>query len=123
MVTDEYKKIRKMIQQPCKAVWCVPYTVDYYSEVVKAWCYYKRTGQIRSSANIGKVDIERIFDFHLHGEDHILLYYSINQRDCLWMCKVDDKYINILVPALTLETKQNSIIATYAMPCHVYTKL
>ncbi len=110
---NEFKKIREMIQQPCNVVWRVPYTVPYYRDVVKEWGYYKRTGKIRHKEGSEKIHIERIFDFHLNSQDHILLYYSFNQRNCLWMCKVGNKYINILAPADALETDKNSIIATY----------
>jgi hypothetical protein len=113
MVIDEIKKIREMIQHPCNVVMRVPYIVKYYRDVVKEWNYYKKTGTVNYKDESKKIHIERIFNFHLNSKDHILLYYSHNQINCLWMCKVDNKYINILVPADTLKTKTHSIIATY----------
>ena len=109
----EFKKIKEMIQQPCNAVWRVPYRVSYYRDVVREWGYYKKTGKVRYKEESENVYIKRIFDFHLNSSDHILLYYSSNQRNCLWMCKIGNKYINIVAPADTLETGKNSIIATY----------
>ena len=110
---NKFKKISEMIRRPCNIVYPVPFMVKYYKDVVKEWGYYKRTGKVRYEKKSERFKIERIFNFHLNGGDHILLYYSANKQQCLWMCKVDEKYINIIVPATSLETKDKSIIATY----------
>ncbi len=102
-----------MIRRPCNIVYPVPFMVKYYKDVVKEWGYYKRTGKVRYEKKSERFKIERIFNFHLNSGDHILLYYSANKQQCLWMCKVDEKYINIIVPAASLETKDKSIVATY----------
>jgi hypothetical protein len=110
---NKFKKIREMIQQPCNVVFTVSFMVKYYKEVVEEWNYYKRTGKVRYEKESERFKIERIFNFHLNGGDHILLYYSANKQQCLWMCKVDEKYINLIVPAASLGAKSKSIIATY----------
>lgn len=109
---DEYKKIKKIIQQPCTIAWHISLNVSSYKEVIKEWCMYKRTRRVASDI-VKKEEIKQIFDFHLQEDNHILLFYSANQLDCLWMCKIDGKYINLVAPAYTLMKEKKSVIATF----------
>ena len=111
-VMDEYEKIRQIIKQPCNVAWNVPYSISSYKEVLEIWNSYKKTGKIINNI-ASKSHIERIFNFHLYSGDHIILYYSSHKHDCLWMCKVGGRYINIVVP-MTPPNTSKSVIATYS---------
>ena len=106
-VMYELEKIRELIKQPCNIARTVPFIVNNYKDVLKQWHDYK-TNQIRSYDK----KICDIFEFHNTNCDHIILYWSSNQEDCLLMCKISNKYINIKIPML-IEDTHDSFIATY----------
>ena len=105
-VMYELEKIRELIKQPCNIACTVPFIVNNYKDVLKQWCSFKK-GII-----IDDKKLCDIFNFHNNNIDHILLYWSSNQEDCLLMCKISNKYINLQMPML-LDGVENSFIATY----------
>ena len=105
-VIYELEKIRKLIKQPCNIVRTVPFIVNNYKDVLKQWRSFKN-GIIINDKNLCD-----IFNFHNDNIDHILLYWSSNQEDCLLMCKISNKYINLRIPMM-LDNVENSFIATY----------
>jgi hypothetical protein len=102
----ELEKIRELIKRPCNTVRCVSFVVNNYNNVLKHWKSYKN-GDYISDKNL-----RDIFDFHNTNCNHILLYWSANQEDCLLMCKISNKYINLRMPMLIKDTYK-SFIATY----------
>ena len=54
-----------------------------------------------------------IFELRKKNADHIALYYSKNQDNCLLMCKISGKFINLLLPALEINLRERSFIAVY----------
>ena len=104
-VMYELEKIKELIKQPCNTARAVPFMVNNYKDVLKQWRSFKK-GVILDDKNLCD-----IFNFHNNNIDHILLYWSSNQVDCLLMCKISNKYINLRMP-MTLDM-DNSFIATY----------
>ena len=105
-VMYELEKIRELIKQPCNIARTVPFIVNNYKDVLKQWnCYNK--GEAINDKNLCD-----IFNFHNDNIDHILLYWSSNQEDCLLMCKISNKYINLRIPMM-LDDVEKSFIATY----------
>ena len=106
-VIYEIQKIKEIIKHPCNMTRKVPFVVNNYNEVLDAWNSYKNNQLFDNNKNI-----HNIFDFHKSEIDHIILYWSLNQRDCLLMCKIGEKYINMYLP-MTLDNLGYSFIATY----------
>ena len=106
-VMYELEKIRELIKQPCNMARTVPFMVNNYKEVLIAWREHKKNKSLSFNKTVCDV-----FDFHTTSCDHIILYWSANMNDCLLMCKVQNKYINIKIPML-IENAEESIIPTY----------
>lgn len=107
------EKINRMIMRPCNMLYNVSLCVDSYQEVINEWKKYKRNRNLTLPLKNSKLIIN-LFDFHLKDMDHIILYYSANQRDCLLMCRVDNKVINLSIPAYAMYDMNKSIVATYS---------
>ena len=105
-VIYELGKIRELIKRPCNIAWKVPFIIHSYKDVLTKWQSYK------NGVPINNKDLSYIFNFHKDSIDHILLYWSSNQTDCLLMCRISNKYINLRMPML-IESAEESFIATY----------
>jgi len=105
-VMYELEKIRELIKRPCNMARTVPFIVNNYKDVLKRWRSFKR------GIVIDDKKLCDIFNFHNNNIDHILLYWSSNQENCLLMCKISNKYINLQMP-MTLDNMNHSFIATY----------
>ena len=110
-VIDEIDKINELIKRPCNIAWKIPFIVNCYDDVLKEWNKYRVTRQLNTNI-MNDQNLKNIFDCHITNVDHIVLYWSSNQRMCLLMCKINNKYINLKIPML-LDNKENSFIATY----------
>ena len=101
-----------MILKPCKKITFIPHHVNNYSKVIEFWNKYKKNRRISID-----IILKNIFDFHLSKNNHVLLYYSTNLDNCLMMCKINEKYINIRAPIQDKFREQFSqkpcFIATY----------
>lgn len=106
----ELVKIREIIKKQCNIIQKVPFVVNNYREVIRAWKLYKYRGSM-STIQYSR-DLKNIFDFHKSNTDHIILYWSSNQTDCLLMCKIRNRYINLCMPML-LDNATESFVATY----------
>ena len=106
-VIHELNRIREIFNHPCNITYKVPFSVNKYRDVLVAWREYKKNSNLSFHKTICDV-----FEFHDSSCDHIILYWSANMNDCLLMCKVQNKYINIKIPML-IENAEESFIATY----------
>ena len=106
-VIHELSRIREILNHQCNIIYKVPFMVNNYKEVLIAWREYKKNKNLSFNKTVCDV-----FDFHTTSCDHIILYWSANMNDCLLMCKVQNKYINIKIPML-IENAEESFIATY----------
>tara|TARA_B100002051_G_C16225148_1_gene387674 strand:+ start:123 stop:452 length:330 start_codon:yes stop_codon:yes gene_type:complete len=106
-VIHELSRIREILNHQCNIIYKVPFMVNNYKEVLIAWREYKKNKSLSFNKTVCDV-----FDFHTTSCDHIILYWSANMNDCLLMCKVQNKYINIKIPML-IENAEESFIATY----------
>lgn len=106
-VVYELEKIKEIMKKPCNITKKVSFIVNNYNEVLSAWKAYKKNYLLED-----RKDLRSIFDFHNSEINHIILYWSSNQKDCLLMCKIKEKYINIRIP-MTLTNINYSFIATY----------
>lgn len=107
--SSDINKIRSMIRSPASYVEKMPFSVNSYNEVVDLWKTYKKTGKI----DMDNVKIRNVFDFHKSDTNHVIMYYSLGQRDSLLMCKVGENYLNILVDARPTDLLGYNYIATY----------
>ena len=107
-VIHELNRIKEIFNHPCNIIYKVPFSVDNYKDVLFAWREYKKKGR---NSTYHKTICD-VFDFHNTNCDHIILYWSSKMNDCLLMCKIQNKYINIKIPML-IENAEESFIATY----------
>ena len=113
VVIHELESIREMIRKPCNIVWKVPFIVADYNEVLLEWQKYRDSNTLSSSVGDSRL-LKEIFTFHSHTRNHIVLYKSRNLSDCLLMCRIDGKYINILAPVEGSDVlARESLVATY----------
>ena len=111
---DPLIKIKNILKKPSKSIIYLPYQVKTYSEVVERWKRYKKKGVDPYGKKIGPVwPVSGIFDFHFSKINHVLLYYSSNLENCLLMCKINNKYINMIAPMDPLKDIGRNFVATY----------
>ena len=85
-----------------------------YNEVINVWLKYKNENKL-ILLDEDKHIVKDVFDFHKENIDHVILYYSKELLDCLIMCRIDNKYINIQIPSEEKIRKFNkSFIAVYS---------
>ena len=97
-----------MLMKPCNIIRKVPFKVINYKEVIDLWKIYKNGGNFYINENL---ELKNLFEFHKSNVNHIILFWSINNDNCILLCKVDEKYFNLLIP-MSL-SKEYSFVATY----------
>lgn len=102
------KTIKKMLMNPCNITRKVPFEVINYEEVIDLWKIYKNGSNFYINENM---ELKNIFEFHKSNINHIVLFSSVNHDNCILLCKVDEKYFNLLIP-MSLR-KDYSFVATY----------
>ena len=85
-------KIKDILSRPCKNAIVIPFNVTSYDEVITEWNNYKKNKKHKV------IEVNNIFHFHLHQDDHIILYHSAFLKESLIMCKINNKYKNITIP-------------------------
>ena len=103
------KKIFNIFSKPCNMVYPIKYEINDYKEVIDIWKAYKKEKKIYNNDLL----IKDIFDFHLSNINHVILFYSKNNNNALLMGKIDKEYINLIIPAYSLQNKGISIISTF----------
>lgn len=88
----DLEKIKSLLLYSNQMVKTVPFQVENYQEVVDLWISYKN-----QCVNITDYEIRTIFDFHKQNIDHVILYHSFGQDTTLLMCKIREKYKNIII--------------------------
>ena len=107
---DELLFIKKIILTKPTYMAEVPFRVSNYGEAVKLWCEYKKNRTIK----IDNAHILNALKFHLDCEDHVLMYHTYKDNNCLLLCKVKNKFINLIIPFVNEGNElNNSFIATY----------
>ena len=110
--TNKNKKIKEIFNifcNPCNIIYPIKYEINDYKEVINIWKLYKNEKKIYNNDFL----IKDIFDFHLSNINHVILFYSKNNENALLMSKINNEYINIVIPAYSLRNKGVSIISTF----------
>ena len=110
-VVEELDKIKQILQNVSNIVYPVSISVSSYRHVLDRWIKFKTFQQLHFGPNMHL--IRDVFRFHRADPNHIVVYFSRNLTDCLLMCRIRWKYINILTPAPILKDKKCSLIAVY----------
>ena len=106
--------IKSMIMKPCKFIETTTLSVDSYQQVIDLWLNYKN-----NKIKIDNYIIRKAFDFHFNKFDHIILYHSFNLDSTLLMCKIGEKYKNIIMSndeinnINVFKNNKPNVIATY----------
>lgn len=106
---EKIKRIFNIFSKPCNMIYPIKYEINHYKEVINIWKSYKREKKIYNNDFL----IKDIFDFHLSNTNHVILFYSKNNKNALLMSKIDNEYINLIIPAYSLRNKGVSIISTF----------
>ena len=107
-------KIKNLLLQDCNIIYNTKLSVIDYNEVINVWLKYKNENKL-FLFDEDKHIVKNVFDFHKENIDHVILYYSKELLNCLIMCKIDNKYINIMIPGEEKIRKHNkSFIAIYS---------
>lgn len=109
-----YDKIKNLLLQDCNVIYNTKLSVDNYNEVIDVWLRYKNENNLLLIEEDRHI-IKSVFDFHKENKDHIILYYSKELLDCLIMCRIDKRYINIQIPSEEkIRNFNKSFIAVYS---------
>ena len=93
-MNHDFSIIKNMIKKPCKYVTRVPFHVKSYKTVVHSFNAFKPHKEINIITSDNYL-LKSIFIFHLSDVNHVILYYSKHLENCLLLCKIHNKYINI----------------------------
>ena len=107
---EELKFIKEIILTKPTYMAEVPFRVNNYGEAVKLWGQYKKY----KSISINNEHVINAFKFHLNCNNHVVMFHTYKDNNCLLLCRVKDKFINIIIPFVNEGTAiTESFIATY----------
>ena len=101
------EKIRSLLSYQPTIVKYVDFQINNYEEVLTLWENFKKG----IKTNIKMID--ELFQFHCNTIDHIVLYYSKGQIGPLLLCRIQKKYINLVIKNSSQINFNNGFIATY----------
>ena len=111
-MNNSFSIIKNMIKNPCKYATPVPFHVRSYKTVINAFIAFKQNKELNIITSDDYL-LKSIFLFHLTDQNHVILYYSKHLENCLLLCKIHNKYINMLAPIDGLDRLKYSLMATY----------
>ena len=100
------REIKKKIMTKPLNIIKIDEDVFEYKDVIQLWEKYKK------NKNINNYNISFIFNTHLNDNNHIILYHSKNKKDSLLLCKINNNYINILIPYIEINNKSEKLKKT-----------
>jgi hypothetical protein len=117
MMALKFQKIKQILNQGCNIVYRLKMEVNAYKSVVDVWKNYKHNNTLSITTSDRRI-IKEIFDFHKTINNHVILYFSSKKENCLLMCKINkckinNEYINLLIPAVKINRDQKSFVAIY----------
>ena len=102
--------IKKIILTKPTYIAEVPFRVSNYGEAVALWCQYKKY----KSIPVSNTHVINAFKFHLDCGNHVVMYHTHKDNNCLLFCKINNKFFNIIIPFINEGVEiNNSFIATY----------
>jgi len=111
---QELSFIKKTILTKPTYIAEVPFRVSNYAEAVTMWVQYKR----KKTIPIANTHVLNAFKFHLNCNEHVVMYHTYKDNNCLLLCKVNNKFFNIIIPFINEGLSiTESFIATY-VPAH-----
>ena len=93
-----WDKIKNLLLQDFNVIYNTNLSVCDYNEVIDVWLKYKNENKLFLMEEDHHI-VKNVFDFHKENIDHVILYYSKELMDCLIMCRIDNRYINIQIPS------------------------
>ena len=104
-------RIKHILKQGCNIIYKLNLEVQSYKNVIDVWKKYKHNNMLL--VHNDRDVINDIFNFHKSNTDHVILYHTKYNENCLLMCKINGKYINLLIPAVEINQEQKSFAAVY----------
>lgn len=87
--------------------------VNDYDIIMTSWREWLVTGKMSKVEYAHRELLKKMFNFHIRTEDHVICFQSYNLREALLMCRINKKYINVVIPQVEGVPLNTSIIATY----------
>ncbi len=112
MQFTNFIRIKNLLNQGCNVIYKLNLEVSSYKNVVDVWKNYKYNNRLDVYSNDRGI-INDIFNFHKSNIDHVILYHTKYNENCLLMCKIGGRYLNLLIPAVEINRDQKSFIAVY----------
>ena len=107
---EELLFIKKIILTKPTYIAEVPFRVSNYSEAVAMWGQYKKY----KSIPITNTHVVNAFKFHMDCGNHVVMFHTYKDNNCLLLCKINNKFFNIIIPFINEGSPMNdSFIATY----------
>lgn len=109
LLLSDLKNIKEMLKKEPTMLQTTSLSVDDYQEVVELWKLFRDENKLM----IDDYWVKQFMAFHKTPRNHILLYYSKNLRECLLMCRTNNRYFNIKIPDSDLGKFDKNFIATF----------
>jgi hypothetical protein len=89
------------------------YKIEGYEKIIKEYRNWLITGKYNISLDKKKLTTE-IFKFHYNTvQDHVIAFQSYNLDNALLLCRINKKFINIVIPRIDGIPLNTSIVAIY----------
>ncbi len=89
------------------------YKIEKYDEIINQYRNWLITSKFEASIDKKKL-IKQIFEFHYNTtQDHVIAFQSYNLDNALLMCRINKKFLNIVIPKIEGTPINTSIVATY----------
>jgi len=114
MISNIQKRIiNHLLKQPIASFFIIPNSSSY-RRVCSLWdLYLEQPEKVLSIINKNLV-VQSAFEFHKESfANHVILFYSAGTDQCLLLCKINNEYLNTLIPEINLKIRGKSFIATY----------
>jgi len=87
--------------------------VESYTLLISSWREWLITGNLTKIPYDKRDVLKKIFKFHSLPADHVICFQSYNLDEGLLMCRINKKFLNIIIPKIEGTPANTSIIATY----------
>jgi hypothetical protein len=104
--------IKNKLTRPPINIFCIKDSVDSYEKVIEIWKKFKL------SPTNENYEIYSIFTFHLHHDNHVIMYHSKDKENSLIMCKMNNKYFHNILPYLEINNKMILLKKTNFVACY-----
>ena len=112
IIEESMKTIKKIFtEREPNIIYGFDNSIPSYNYMIGLWKKYIKGGNIILPDKYYKIIIE-VFKFHLNKVDHVILFQSYNLDNSLLMCRIKEKFFNVIVPKVHFKDTV-SLISVY----------